>query len=272
MTGRLMSTTAVLMAVGMTYAFAQGVAREPNAPATAPNAQAPATPKAGAQQRPQQSMPQNRGNERGARQANPQAKDRDATTGQATPGRNPAEQHGQREPDKPKGQKSDKSTSQKSDDRQKSKGQQTQSNERSQEPKSQGAERSVDQQKQGAQRGDQPNQRGDRDQPKPNQDAQRGQQPGDQTVGQGAHANLSTEQRTRIRQTITKQSNAPRVTNVNFNISVGTVVPRTMRLAPLPVTVVEYVPRWRGYMYFLVGDEIIVVEPGTHRIVAVLPA
>jgi hypothetical protein len=40
----------------------------------------------------------------------------------------------------------------------------------------------------------------------------------------------------------------------------------------LPVTVVEYVPRWRGYMYFLVGDEIIVVEPGTHRIVAVLPA
>jgi hypothetical protein len=133
-------------------------------------------------------------------------------------------------------------------------------------------ERSVDQQKQGAQRGDQPNQRGDRDQPKPNKDAQRGQQPGDQTVGQGAHANLSTEQRTRIRQTITKQSNAPRVTNVNFNISVGTVVPRTMRLAPLPVTVVEYVPRWRGYMYFLVGDEIIVVEPGTHRIVAVLPA
>ena len=31
-------------------------------------------------------------------------------------------------------------------------------------------------------------------------------------------------------------------------------------------------PAWRGYEYFLVGDDIIVVEPGTHRIVAVIAA
>ncbi len=98
------------------------------------------------------------------------------------------------------------------------------------------------------------------------------QKPADQTMGQGSHANISTEQRTRIRQTIVKESNAPRVTNVNFTVSVGTVVPRTVRLAPIPVTVIEVMPAWRGYDYFLVGDDIIVVEPGTLRIVAVIPA
>jgi hypothetical protein len=33
---------------------------------------------------------------------------------------------------------------------------------------------------------------------------------------------------------------------------------------------VEIEPRWRGYMYFVYQDEIIIVEPGTLRIVAVL--
>ena len=65
-------------------------------------------------------------------------------------------------------------------------------------------------------------------------------------------------------------SSAPRVTNVNFNVRVGTVVPRTVRIVPLPATIIEIEPTWRGYMYFVYQDEIIVVEPGTLRIVAVL--
>src|SRR4029077_20936876 len=73
----------------------------------------------------------------------------------------------------------------------------------------------------------------------------------------------------KIRQTVLTGS-APRVTNVNFDIKVGTVVPRTVRVAPLPVTIVEIEPQWRGYMYFVYNDEIIVVEPGSLRIVAVL--
>ena len=63
---------------------------------------------------------------------------------------------------------------------------------------------------------------------------------------------------------------APRVTNVNFDIKVGTVVPRTVRVAPLSPILVEIEPQWRGYMYFVYQDEIIIVEPGTLRIVAVL--
>ena len=29
---------------------------------------------------------------------------------------------------------------------------------------------------------------------------------------------------------------------------------------------------WRGYKYFIVNDEIVIVEPSTLRIVAVIPA
>jgi hypothetical protein len=84
-----------------------------------------------------------------------------------------------------------------------------------------------------------------------------------------SNVSLTTEQKTKIRSTVLTGS-APRVTNVNFDIKVGTVVPRAVRVAPLPPTLIEIQPSWRGYMYFVYQDEIIVVEPGTLRIVAVL--
>jgi hypothetical protein len=86
----------------------------------------------------------------------------------------------------------------------------------------------------------------------------------------GTAASLSTEQRTQIRQTVLAQSGAPRVNSVNFSLSVGTVVPRTVRVVVLPEPIVRIHPAWRGYMYFIVGDQIVIVEPGTLRIVAVL--
>lgn len=92
------------------------------------------------------------------------------------------------------------------------------------------------------------------------------------TTGQaGAGAKLSTEQRTTIRTTITKQNIKP-ATNINFSISVGTRVPRTVSFHPLPAEVITIYPAWRGYEFFLVGDEIIVVNPRTLEIVAVLEA
>ena len=57
------------------------------------------------------------------------------------------------------------------------------------------------------------------------------------TTGQGAastSASLTGEQRTKISASL-RQGNAPRVTKVNFNISIGTAVPRDLRRAALPV-------------------------------------
>jgi hypothetical protein len=98
----------------------------------------------------------------------------------------------------------------------------------------------------------------------------------DGTTGQGAagssgSASLTTEQRTKISTTI-KQTNVRPVTNVNFNVSVGTVVPRDVTLHALPPTIVEVYPQWRSYRFILVGDEIVIVEPDTLRIVAVIDA
>lgn len=93
------------------------------------------------------------------------------------------------------------------------------------------------------------------------------------TVGQaGAGAKLSTEQRTRITTIIRNERVAP-VNNVDFAVSVGTRVPRgRISLRPLPSEVFTVYPEWRGYEFFQVRDEIVVVDPNTDEIVAVLNA
>jgi hypothetical protein len=92
------------------------------------------------------------------------------------------------------------------------------------------------------------------------------------TIGQaGAGARLSTEQRTRITSVIREQHVSP-VNNVNFAISVGTRVPREIGFHPLPPQIVTIYPEWRGYEFFLVRDQIVVVDPRTLEIVAVIDA
>jgi hypothetical protein len=90
------------------------------------------------------------------------------------------------------------------------------------------------------------------------------------TVGvAGAGAQLSTEQRTKITTVIREQRVAP-VTNVNFSIAVGTRIPSEVRFHPLPAEVVTVYPEWRGYDYILVRDQILVIDPRSHEIVAIL--
>jgi uncharacterized protein DUF1236 len=93
-----------------------------------------------------------------------------------------------------------------------------------------------------------------------------------QTTGQaGAGGKLSTEQRTKITTVIRSQHVQP-LNNVNFSISVGTRVPRGVSFHPLPAEVVTVYPEWRGYEFVLVGDQIVVIDPRTLEIVAVIEA
>jgi Protein of unknown function (DUF1236) len=93
-----------------------------------------------------------------------------------------------------------------------------------------------------------------------------------QTTGQaGAGGKLSTEQRTKITTVIRSQHVQP-LNNVNFSVSVGTRVPRGVSFHPLPAEVVTYYPEWRGYEFVLVGDQIVVIDPRTLEIVAVIEA
>jgi hypothetical protein len=97
------------------------------------------------------------------------------------------------------------------------------------------------------------------------------------TTGQGAAAsrasvNLTPEKRTQMHEVFVKERSAPRVDRVDFSVSVGTRVPRSVRFAPVPRTIVEIEPSWRGYEYFMVGDQIVIVDPRSMEIVAVVDA
>lgn len=89
----------------------------------------------------------------------------------------------------------------------------------------------------------------------------------------GVNVRLNDEQRSVIRTTVINAQGAPRAANVKFDVTVGTVVPRgSIEILPVPPTLVEIEPRWRGFLYFVYQDEVIIVSPRDMRIVAVVSA
>jgi hypothetical protein len=98
-----------------------------------------------------------------------------------------------------------------------------------------------------------------------------GQQGATSQTGQAnANADLSAEQRTRIREIVLNQGNAPRMARADFPASVGTVVPPNVRFVRLPARIARIYPAWRDYDYVMVRDRILIIDPVDRRIVAVL--
>ncbi len=63
------------------------------------------------------------------------------------------------------------------------------------------------------------------------------------------------------------------IRDVNFSVNVGIEVPRTIELRPLPARVVEIVPQYRRYRYFILADgRIVIVEPASYKIVYIITA
>ncbi len=80
---------------------------------------------------------------------------------------------------------------------------------------------------------------------------------------------LSDDDKSKIRAAVLTPR-APRVSNARFSLDVGTVVPRTVRSRTVPPALVDVHPALRGYSYFVVGDDIVIIEPGSSRIVAII--
>ena len=85
-----------------------------------------------------------------------------------------------------------------------------------------------------------------------------------------ASVNINDQQRARISTSVARLKVQP-LNNVNFSLSVGTSVPRNVRLQRLPAAAVKVIPQYRGYNFVLARDEIVIVEPSSYKIVAVLP-
>jgi hypothetical protein len=88
--------------------------------------------------------------------------------------------------------------------------------------------------------------------------------------GEAGAANLTSEQHTKITGIIRQHKVAP--TQLNVSVRVGTRIPDSVHFYPLPREVFVIYPEWRGYDYIMVGDEILVIDPSTHQIVAILEA
>jgi hypothetical protein len=95
---------------------------------------------------------------------------------------------------------------------------------------------------------------------------------GQGSAGANTSVNLSSQQRTQIRQVVLRNHSIPHVNNVDVRINVGAVLPRTVELIDVPEDVVTIFPRFRRHKIVIIHDQVVIVEPSTFKIVAVLPA
>jgi hypothetical protein len=94
-----------------------------------------------------------------------------------------------------------------------------------------------------------------------------------QSNASGMNVRLTEQQRSEIRATVINGHDAPRVAHVDFDVTVGTVIPRgRVHVVAVPEMLVRIEPAWRGFLYFVYEDEVVIVDPNDMKIVAVVPA
>ncbi|RXH10598.1 DUF1236 domain-containing protein [Bradyrhizobium guangzhouense] len=84
-------------------------------------------------------------------------------------------------------------------------------------------------------------------------------------------ARTTPEKQVRLSETFSRERLAAPERDLNISIRVGEAVPERVRLNRLPPEVVSIEPEYRDYEYFTTDDDIVIVEPGTHRIVSQVP-
>ena len=94
----------------------------------------------------------------------------------------------------------------------------------------------------------------------------------DSTNGRDANLTFDTtpSDHARLREIFGKDRSVRRVDHVRFSLALGAVVPRSVRLAALPQTIIDIQPTWRGNEFFRVGHQILIVDPQSKEIVGVL--
>lgn len=84
-------------------------------------------------------------------------------------------------------------------------------------------------------------------------------------------ADLSGERKDRVRSAFRGGREVKHRTDIDINVIVGARLPSAWDYAPVPVTVVEVVPEYRGYVYAYVDGSYVITDPVTYEVVAVLP-
>ena len=107
------------------------------------------------------------------------------------------------------------------------------------------------------------------------------QKSGVQLVSEDQHSQIKTV----IARVSGPQSRVDR-RKIDFSVSIGTRVPRSVDVVTLPDEIVRIVPQYRGFNYFvisyrtkdiggsdfyLVKDQLVIIDPQTLEIVAIIP-
>jgi sporulation protein YlmC with PRC-barrel domain len=80
---------------------------------------------------------------------------------------------------------------------------------------------------------------------------------------------LAPQQQTQVADLLAKENIQP--ANIKITVSEGMAVPSTVTMRPLPAGVVQVVPQYRGYQYFATSERIVIIEPTSRKVVALLP-
>src|SRR5690606_37552459 len=82
---------------------------------------------------------------------------------------------------------------------------------------------------------------------------------------------ISVEQTVEIRNFVVEANVEP--VAVDFDVTVGTTIPATVTLSPLPVQIAQLIPGFEGYLFFLLPDgRIVIVSPTTLKVVLIIYA
>jgi len=92
----------------------------------------------------------------------------------------------------------------------------------------------------------------------------------DTDKGAPRRVELSEQQRSDVRTKL--QTSRVEKTRVQVNVNVGSPLPRSVRLRPLPSTIFALAPAYRGHSYFVREDDtIVIVDSRTYVVVDVIP-
>jgi hypothetical protein len=81
---------------------------------------------------------------------------------------------------------------------------------------------------------------------------------------------LSPSQKQIIAESVRNQHPQKSTEPVGFRAAVGAQVPSIIKLEPLPTTVIEFAQQLKDYSYAFVANQILIVDPKTNTVVAVI--
>jgi hypothetical protein len=92
-----------------------------------------------------------------------------------------------------------------------------------------------------------------------------------QNVRTTGKTNLAHDKAARVAQTLMTSGSVQKSPNINVSqVNVGVDLPGDAVINPLPPAIVEIVPEFRGYDYFIVGDEVVIVDPASRQVVEII--